>query len=226
MPRPRSLRRRELLKLGAAAGGAFFLGGLSRLGGSPASAGQASIPTVDRLVMTSVVDNVYDVFARGGQFGELTVRRTPVANPPGSGTQLISEHGLAYHLLSERGSERREILLDFALTGVSLATNYHALGVDPARADALILSHGHNDHYGALPGLVGTVPRWSEGGITLYAGARTPSATAGRSPRTGSGSTRDSWTAPTSRLAASRSSWPPSPASWRDTPSPRARSRG
>ena len=60
---------------------------------------------------------------------------------------------LAFHLMSQSGLEQREILLDFALTGASLINNYQALGIDPARANALILSHGHNDHYGALPAL-------------------------------------------------------------------------
>jgi 7,8-dihydropterin-6-yl-methyl-4-(beta-D-ribofuranosyl)aminobenzene 5'-phosphate synthase len=164
------VRRREFLKLGAAAGGAIMLGGLGRTAGAPASAAQSAVPTVDQLVMTNVVDNIYDVFARGGQIGDLMVRRTGVTRPPGSPLQLISEHGLAYHLLSFRGDERKEILLDFALTGASIATNYRVLGVEPAAADALILSHGHNDHYGALPGLVPSVPEWTERGIRLYAG--------------------------------------------------------
>src|SRR5918998_1826871 len=130
------MRRRAFLRLGAAVGGAVFLGGQGRLGSRSVSAGQFSVPTVDQLVMTNVVDNVYDVFARGGQIGDLTVRRRGVTNPPGSGAQLLSEHGLAYHLMSQRGTEQKEILLDFALTGGSLLTNYQALRIDPAPTGA------------------------------------------------------------------------------------------
>jgi 7,8-dihydropterin-6-yl-methyl-4-(beta-D-ribofuranosyl)aminobenzene 5'-phosphate synthase len=164
------MHRRTFLKLGALASSAFFVGGVGRTGQAAVTAAQGMIPTVDQLVMTNVVDNVFDVFARGGQIGDLTVRRRGVTNPLGSGAQLLSEHGLAYHLMSQRGMEQREILLDFALTGASLINNYQALGIDPARADALILSHGHNDHYGALPGLVSLVPRWAERNVQLYAG--------------------------------------------------------
>jgi len=164
------MQRRTFLKLAAVAGGAFFLGGASQTGRASVSLAQGMVPTVDQLVMTNVVDNVFDVFARGGQIGNLAVRRRGVTNPLGSGLQLLSEHGLAYHLMSQRGAEQREILLDFALTGASLINNYQALGIDTARADALILSHGHNDHYGALPGLVPLVPRWAERHIQLYAG--------------------------------------------------------
>jgi len=115
---------------------------------------------IDRLVMTNVVDNVYDVFAKGGKLDTITVQRAAL-NPKAS---LLAEHGLAYHLESVRGSETREILLDFALTDVNLRNNYRVLKVDPARADALVLSHGHLDHYGALPELAReTQGKWKPG---------------------------------------------------------------
>ncbi|MGH7859728.1 MAG: hypothetical protein ACREQY_20565, partial [Candidatus Binatia bacterium] len=71
--------------------------------------------------MTNAVDNIYDIFAQQGADGSIAVARTPVrgARPP-----LLAEHGLAYHLLSFRGKERREVLLDFALTDHTLANNY------------------------------------------------------------------------------------------------------
>ncbi|HYB76711.1 MAG TPA: hypothetical protein VEE85_00790 [Candidatus Bathyarchaeia archaeon] len=55
-------------------------------------------PVVDQLVLTCVVDNSYDIFAKGGTFGDVTVQRTPVPYPYGSGVMLLEEHGLAYHL--------------------------------------------------------------------------------------------------------------------------------
>jgi 7,8-dihydropterin-6-yl-methyl-4-(beta-D-ribofuranosyl)aminobenzene 5'-phosphate synthase len=164
------MHRRTFLKLGAVAGGAFFFGGGERLVSPSVVGAQSAVPTVDRLVMTSVVDNVYDVFARGGKIGDLTVQRHPLPPAGAPGPTLLSEHGLAYHLESFRGGERKEILLDFAQTGATLLSNYQAVKIDPSRADALILSHGHNDHYGALPDLAGMMSAWSERGITLYAG--------------------------------------------------------
>jgi 7,8-dihydropterin-6-yl-methyl-4-(beta-D-ribofuranosyl)aminobenzene 5'-phosphate synthase len=158
------MKRRQFLKLGAVAGTTFALGGIERLARAGA---QTAVPTVDRLVMTNVVDNIYDIFAKGGNLLDISVQRTPNAFGRPS---LLAEHGLAYHLESLRGAERREILLDFSLTQGNLLNNYAVLRVDPTRADALILSHGHADHYGALPDLARLAQGKLKPGLTLYAG--------------------------------------------------------
>jgi len=164
------MERRRFLKLGMVMGGTIILGGVHRFGQSLASAAGTAIPTVDQLVMTSVVDNIYDVFTKGGKMGDVMVQRTPLPWPAGSRPMLLTEHGLAYHLASVRGAERKEILLDFAWTTQSLTTNYPVLNVDPTTADALIVSHGHGDHYGALPNLAQTLQGRMKPGLTLYAG--------------------------------------------------------
>jgi 7,8-dihydropterin-6-yl-methyl-4-(beta-D-ribofuranosyl)aminobenzene 5'-phosphate synthase len=127
-------------------------------------------PVVDQLVLTCVVDNSYDIFAKAGKFGDVTVQRTPVPYPYGCGVMLLAEHGLAYHLESTCGAERKEILLDFSLTTRTLTNNYQALKLDPCTADALIISHGHDDHYGGLPELVRSLQGRFKPGIALYAG--------------------------------------------------------
>ncbi len=160
------MKRREFLKLGAVATGTFAVAGTLRVGGRAALAQSGAVPAVDRLVMTNVVDNVYDIFAKGGKLDTISVQRTPLER----GGTLLAEHGLAYHLESLRGSERREILLDFSLTERNLLNNYAVLKVDPSRADALILSHGHRDHYGALPDLARLAQGKLRPGLTLHAG--------------------------------------------------------
>jgi 7,8-dihydropterin-6-yl-methyl-4-(beta-D-ribofuranosyl)aminobenzene 5'-phosphate synthase len=164
------MQRRDFLRLGAVAGGTIFLGGMSRFGKLVSRAAEKEIPSVDRLVMTNVMDNTYDVFAKSGKIGEVIVQRTPPPFPAGSGPLLISEHGLAYHLESFRGSERKEILLDFAQTGRGLTNNYQTVKIDPTKADAWILSHGHGDHYGGLPDFLQAVQGRLRPGLSLYAG--------------------------------------------------------
>ena len=160
------MNRRQFLKLGAVTGGAVALGGVWRMGGRAALAQSGAVPTVDRLVMTTVVDNFYDAFARGGKLDSITVQRTPL--PPGR--PLMAEHGLAYHLESVRGAERREMLLDFGYRMSTLTNNYAVLRLEPTNADALIISHGHVDHFGGLPDFALVAQgRWKPG-LTLYAG--------------------------------------------------------
>jgi 7,8-dihydropterin-6-yl-methyl-4-(beta-D-ribofuranosyl)aminobenzene 5'-phosphate synthase len=90
--------------------------------------------------------------------------------PYGSDVILLSEHGLAFHLQSFRGDEEKQILLDFALTPRTLTNNYQGLRVDPAKADALIISHGHVDHYGGLLDVARSLQGRAKPGLTLYAG--------------------------------------------------------
>src|SRR5438445_12800480 len=89
-----AMERRRFLKLSMVMGGTIVLGGVHRFGRSLASAAGTAIPTVDQLIMTNVVDNIYDIFAKRGKIGDVTVQRT--AYPP----MPLSEHGLAYHLAS------------------------------------------------------------------------------------------------------------------------------
>jgi 7,8-dihydropterin-6-yl-methyl-4-(beta-D-ribofuranosyl)aminobenzene 5'-phosphate synthase len=159
------MNRRQFLALGAVASGTFAVGGLTRVGGRTVAAQSSAPPVVDRVVLTNVVDNLYDIFAKAGRLDTIAVERTPLGP-----TSLLAEHGLAYHIESSRGAERREILLDFSLTDVSLFNNYRALKVDPFAADALILSHGHLDHYGALPALATAGRGKFKPGLTVYAG--------------------------------------------------------
>jgi 7,8-dihydropterin-6-yl-methyl-4-(beta-D-ribofuranosyl)aminobenzene 5'-phosphate synthase len=95
------------------------------------------------------------------------VERTPLR---AGTTPLLAEHGLAYHLESLRGGERREVLLDFTLTELGLTNNYRSLKIDPTRADALVVSHGHADHYGGLPSLARAQQGRFKPGLTVYAG--------------------------------------------------------
>src|SRR5262249_6475729 len=158
--------RRGFLVLGAVASSTFFMGGCNVRGNAPAKPLLSDVPTVDQLILTAVVDNVYDAFAKAQKTDSLTVQRTPNSGP----SPLLAERGLAFHLASTRGGERKQVLLDFALTWRTLANNYADIKIDPGPVDALILSHGHFDHYGALPDLVKAQAGWKTRGLTLYAG--------------------------------------------------------
>ena len=64
--------------------------------------------------------------------------------------ELHSQWGLSLLLESVKAGETRTLMLDYAYTPDALLNNIELLNVDPKKIDALIVSHGHFDHYGGL----------------------------------------------------------------------------
>ena len=99
------------------------------------------------VAVTTLVDNLVDVCLPGTE----TVRRYSVE----SGDPLLAEHGLAQLIdLKEAGTR---ILWDAGFTGVALPENMRRMGIDPRTINTIALSHGHNDHFGAMSRVLGMV---------------------------------------------------------------------
>lgn len=152
MPPP--LDRRRFLQASAlVAGFALACTGFAR-DASGTEVPRIEAPVVDRLVIQVVVDGAHDIFISGEQVPGIKVERVRTQGGPLARRTLQSEWGLALHLTSQKGDETRRFLLDFAYTPDVLNNNLDLLGVDVAVVDALILSHGHLDHWGGLPGFL------------------------------------------------------------------------
>lgn len=100
----------------------------------------------DSLDVTVLVDNYTDILMT--QSSE-TVRR-PMCPPP---NVPLAEHGLSCVLKVRSGPEEHVIVMDAGITSECLVHNSKVLKADLGGTEAIVLSHGHIDHYGGLPGL-------------------------------------------------------------------------
>jgi 7,8-dihydropterin-6-yl-methyl-4-(beta-D-ribofuranosyl)aminobenzene 5'-phosphate synthase len=160
------LDRRRFLQASAALGGALVS---SNMGRARAATTRIDTPVVDRVVVREITDNQHDIALKPLERPGLTVQRVgfPAAV---EGKTLASEWGLALHIESQRGGETRNYLLDFGFTPEVYANNLELLKIDPARVDALILSHGHFDHYGGLIGFLESRRAGMRKDLRLYTG--------------------------------------------------------
>ncbi|HUO55145.1 MAG TPA: MBL fold metallo-hydrolase, partial [Rhodoblastus sp.] len=117
----------------------------------------AAPPEVDQLAIRVLVDSYQFAVAPSRRVGAVEVMHFGwgIAPDRPPGRTLISEFGLAMHAQSRRGAETRNVLMDFGYTPEALIENARLVGLDPASLDALVLSHGHYDHFGGLAGFLG-----------------------------------------------------------------------
>jgi 7,8-dihydropterin-6-yl-methyl-4-(beta-D-ribofuranosyl)aminobenzene 5'-phosphate synthase len=168
-----SVHRRDVL----CAGGSAVLGAMvaALLGGSKLVRAQTiagPVPEVDRLAVRVVIDSYQFAVAPGRTVGEVEIEHFGWgigADTPPDRT-LISEFGLSMHAESGRGAETRNILMDFGFTPEALVNNVDLLGIDPAGLDALVLSHGHYDHFGGIAGFLRASDGRLKAKLPLYLG--------------------------------------------------------
>ena len=126
-------------------------------------------PIVDSLTIQVVLDTNHDIFISGAQPPGIGVKR--VRSPAAfNGRTLESQWGLSLHLTSTRGAETKRILLDFGFTPDVLNNNLDLLGIDVPAVDALVLSHGHLDHFGGMLGFLAKHRDGMRDDLRLYLG--------------------------------------------------------
>jgi 7,8-dihydropterin-6-yl-methyl-4-(beta-D-ribofuranosyl)aminobenzene 5'-phosphate synthase len=127
-------------------------------------------PLVDKLVIRVLVDGQHDIFIPEQKLADVGVAQTRMHGGNKFRRTLQSEWGLSLHLASDKGGETKRSLLDFAYTSDVLNNNIELLGVDLAAIDSLILSHGHFDHWGGLPGFLETHRAAMKPDLPIYLG--------------------------------------------------------
>ncbi len=130
------------------------------------------VPEIEALAVRVVVDSYQFAVAPSRTLEGLEIQHFGWGiheNTPPRHT-LVSEFGLAMHIESRRGAEIRSTLVDFGFTPEALINNAELLGIDPSRLDALVLSHGHYDHFGGLVGFLQKHKSRLKSNLPLYVG--------------------------------------------------------
>lgn len=159
------LKRRDFLKASAAFAGAAAAGGFTCI--EVACAAPIEVPTIDKLTVRVLVDGAFDLFSRPQNVNGVAVeagRSSDFRRP------FHAQWGLSLWLDTQRGDDARTLLLDFGHTPEALITNMELMGVDPRKINTLILSHGHNDHWGGLIGFLEKKRDLLPADLTLYCG--------------------------------------------------------
>jgi 7,8-dihydropterin-6-yl-methyl-4-(beta-D-ribofuranosyl)aminobenzene 5'-phosphate synthase len=102
------------------------------------------IPILQAVTIEILVDNFFDVFepSRPGIVERVVPGR--LKKP------LVAAHGLAYLVTLNQQGKLTRILMDAANSPLPLFNNLEALEHSLEEIDAVVVSHGHPDHYGGL----------------------------------------------------------------------------
>ena len=114
-----------------------------------------SLREVDRVEIVTLIDNYVDLLLPST---EMMTRPTPGRGGGVASDTLLAEHGLSLLISVWLGEDRHTILFDTGYSKIGVPHNLEQLGLDPSEIEAIVLSHGHMDHTGALLTLLDTIP--------------------------------------------------------------------
>lgn len=113
---------------------------------------------VDSLTVTILVDNVIEW--SGSEIHENVLSSSQwVKEKEHRSIYMHGGHGLSFFIQTRVGDSRYEILYDTGPSGELLLHNLKALNLDISSIDAIVMSHGHWDHFGGLLDILRKVGR-------------------------------------------------------------------
>ena len=106
---------------------------------------------VDKVEILTLQDNYIDVAAFDGT--DVVKRAMPLKDGEIKNS-ILAEHGFSAVVTATVGGSARSILFDFGFSPQGAAFNADALDLDLSGIEAMVLSHGHMDHFGGLASLI------------------------------------------------------------------------
>jgi 7,8-dihydropterin-6-yl-methyl-4-(beta-D-ribofuranosyl)aminobenzene 5'-phosphate synthase len=116
------------------------------------------IEEADRVEVTTIIDNYTDTTLAMSEPPSEMIKRPLLAKEgkiPAEG--LLAEHGLCLLVKVFKGDQCHSVLLDSGWSKIGVPHNMKMLGVDVSEIEAVVISHGHMDHCGALPEILESI---------------------------------------------------------------------
>ena len=105
---------------------------------------------VDKVEITTLIDNYIDVVAFDGTN---IISRANSLKDGKICNSILAEHGFSAIVTTQTDKKPRSVLLDFGFSADGAAYNAQALEINMSAIEAMVLSHGHSDHTGAIESL-------------------------------------------------------------------------
>jgi 7,8-dihydropterin-6-yl-methyl-4-(beta-D-ribofuranosyl)aminobenzene 5'-phosphate synthase len=110
-----------------------------------------TLKEADRVEIMTLQDNYIDVAAFDST--DVVKRALPLKDGEIKNS-ILAEHGFSAVVTVTADGASRSLLFDFGFSPRGAASNAEALGLDLSEIEAMVLSHGHMDHFGGLAALV------------------------------------------------------------------------
>ncbi len=120
------------------------------------------ISEVDKVSIWVLTDNYYDALRQDTGIA----KRCHV----GPGKSIHAEHGLAYYIETLVNGETNACMFDFGLDPIGVLNNIRLLNINPGKANAFALSHGHFDHWTGAVEILRQNRAWIIKDTPFYAG--------------------------------------------------------
>lgn len=108
------------------------------------------LKAIERLEVVTLIDNYIDVLISSSQ----KVKRSPHYKNGKIAPPLLAEHGLSLLVKVFKNGNTHSLLLDAGWSETGALNNLKKLELDIDEIEAVVLSHGHMDHHGALKGFL------------------------------------------------------------------------